>query len=202
MKLIIDQKERFIKFFEGDKDINIIEIKEIDEFMKDIKFLNCNLNYLGNSKKYEEYLDQYAFTLQYPHGGHIEGALGTLINIDNYEFDHIISTVPGLSGSPIILLSNSKIIGIYKLFYIDKNLNIGSFIAEIFNEINNNNEKDLKNKNDKNDNRTKIINNKKIDNINNDNEKNNNVLQKKEKYQILNYLKIMLKKIKVLIKMK
>ena len=72
--------------------------------------------------------------MQYSHGDELEGVTGKIININNYEFDHNIKTEAGSSGSPITLLSNSKVI---KLGDKNKNLNIGIFIGEIFN-INNN----------------------------------------------------------------
>ena len=164
-KIKIDSKERFIRYINKSKDITIIEIKYTDEFIKYIDFLNCDINFLDNINKYEEYREQYVFCFQYPKGSELEVAVGKIININNYEFDHNINTEPGSSGAPIILLSNSKVIGIHKSGDSEKNINTGTFIGEIFNLINN---KTI----------PKIINNdninKKINSIDNTNKNKNN----------------------------
>ena len=50
------------------------------------------------------------------------------------EFQHDISTDVGSSGSPVILLSNSKVIGIHKKG--SKKFNLGTFIGVIIDELN------------------------------------------------------------------
>jgi hypothetical protein len=97
-KIKIELKNRDIKFFE-ELDITIIEIKEIDNIIKDIEFLDYDLNYI---KGYKQYLNKDIFSLQYPKNG-IEHGSGKIIEINEYEFTHTIDTENGSSGSPIIL---------------------------------------------------------------------------------------------------
>ena len=63
---------------------------------------------------------------------------GHLIKIINYNIIHKVSTWKGSSGSPIILLSNFKVIGIHKLYDEEINLNLGTYIKEIIECINRN----------------------------------------------------------------
>ena len=121
-----------IKFFE-ELDITIIEIKEIDNIIKDIEFLDYDLNYI---KGYKQYLNKDIFSLQYPKNGIVHGS-GKIIEINEYEFTHTIDTENGSSGSPIILPLSLKVIGIHKQGDKYKNVNYGSFIGEIINGINN-----------------------------------------------------------------
>ena len=131
-KIKIELKNRDIKFFE-ELDITIIEIKEIDNIIKDIEFLDYDLNYI---KGYKQYLNKDIFSLQYPKNG-IEHGSGKIIEINEYEFTHTIDTENGSSGSPIILPLSLKVIGIHKQGDKYKNVNYGSFIGEIINGINN-----------------------------------------------------------------
>ena len=73
--------------------------------------------------------------MQYPSGesGYSFGKLKS-IN-DNFEFAHSASTLPGSSGSPIILKQTSKVIGIHKMGGTSQNY--GDFIGPIFNYFRN-----------------------------------------------------------------
>jgi len=114
-------------------DIAMIEIKENDEFIKDIDFLDYDSNYIKGYD--EEYRDKEIFALQYPKEK-IEdksGKIKKIMEISNtnyYEFEHSIDTDKGSSGSPIILASISKVIGIHK--HGDNKIHYGTFIREIF----------------------------------------------------------------------
>lgn len=90
----------------------------------------------------------------------IASASGTINKINNFEFEHNIPTEPGSSGSPIVLFNIKKLIDIHKYGDNTNEINGGTFIGVIINEINN----DLN-----------IINNNKILNINN----KINVIEKK-----------------------
>jgi hypothetical protein len=124
-------KEKFIKFF-NNLDITIIEldnIKNMNNYIKDVYFLDYDSNY---NKGYEQYLDIDIFTLQYPRED-IEVAIGKLKQILNkFEFKHNIDTDYGSSGSPIILANTLKVIGIHKQGSLNENINYGTFIGEIF----------------------------------------------------------------------
>ena len=145
----LDDNDRYIQYFQ-DIDITIIEIKESDNILLDIDFLDYDLNYLSG---YEQYKNIDIFTLQYPNDD-IEVASGKIIEIlNNFEFKHTIDTENGSSGSPIIIPNILKVVGIHKQG--DKRnikVNYGSFIGEIF-------KKNLLNKIEiKNDNNLKSIN--------------------------------------------
>ena len=130
-KLTIKLDNRDIKFY-NNLDITIIEIKESDEIIKDVDFLDYDLNYI---KGYEQYIDIDILTLQYLREEGICAASGNIKDIFNkYEFKHNIDTEYGSSGSPIILFNTLKVIGIHKGGDKNKEINYGSFIGEIFNE--------------------------------------------------------------------
>ena len=146
---------RYIKFFE-DLDISLIEIKESDEINnKGIQYLKHDLNYKEGG--YNQYKLMEIICLQYPGGRNLRAQCGKIIDIKNkYEFEHDIPTEPGSSGSPIILTNIKKIIGLHNFGDLRKNINIGTFIGEIFNENNNNLKQENKNDDiDKNNNNIK-----------------------------------------------
>jgi len=128
-----------IKYFEDPKDITVIEIKNSDEIYKDIEFLNYDRNYING---YEIYNNVDVFSIQHPLGKSAACASGKIIKIYEYEFDHNISTDNGSSGCPIILLNDNinliQVIGIHKNSDKIEKINGGTFIGEIFKELNNN----------------------------------------------------------------
>ena len=134
-KLKLTLNDRFIKYYENEKDITIIEIKKDDEIYNDIELLNYDLNYKNG---YEIYKNVDIFSVEHPLGKSAACASGKIVNINNYEFDHNIPTDNGSSGCPIILLSNNiniiQVIGIHKLADYNEKLNCGTFIGEIFNK--------------------------------------------------------------------
>ena len=116
-------------------DTTIIEINDIDK----------NINYLEID---DEIFDQNVnifnesiYITQYP-GNEPKAAVsyGVLYQIaDNYNILHYCSTKPGSSGSPIIKLSNNKIIGIHKESEINYNYNRGTLLKYPINEYLNKN---------------------------------------------------------------
>ena len=126
-------ENRFIKLFEKPIDISIIEIKDSDGINQDIEYLNYDLNLEMGYSQYKE-LD--AICIQYPFGKELSCASGKIKKINDFEFLHNIPTEPGSSGSPIILFNTLKVIGIHKYGNETKQLNCGTFIDLIFNEIN------------------------------------------------------------------
>ena len=88
-----------------------MEIKDSDNILKDIDFLEYDLSYINGYDKYEN-ID--AISLQYPKNK-IEHGSGKILDIlNNYEFTHNIDRENGSSGSPIILHNSLKVIGIHK----------------------------------------------------------------------------------------
>ena len=134
-KMKLNFNNRDVKYFPKPKDITMIEIKNEDSIFYKIKFLDYDLNYI---KGYMLYENANVFSIQYPNGGNAEYAIGKIININGFEFDHLIPTNEGSSGSPIILFTKDKnsiqVIGIHKE---TKDINKGTFIGEIFSTENN-----------------------------------------------------------------
>ena len=121
------------KFFPHPRDITMIEIKNEDLINSDIEFLDYDTNYI---KGYDFYKNGTVFTIQYPNGGSAASAAGKIVDIQGYEFYHNIATYEGSSGSPIILYTTQEnqilVIGIHKEVNQGRNLNMGTFIGEIF----------------------------------------------------------------------
>ena len=132
-KFNLDLQSRFIKFFKQPKDISIVEIKDSDG-IKDIEYLNYDKN---NKEGYSQYKGMEVLSLGYPNGGDLSIGSGKIININGYEFEHNIPIEEGSSGSPIILFNLEKVIGIHKHGDLEKRVNVGTFIGEIFDEIKN-----------------------------------------------------------------
>ena len=117
-----------IKFYEKPIDITIIKIDDLDEICSFVEFLDIDYNI---KKDYKIYLYENVFTFGYPLGKDIECAPGKIVSISDKEFLHNCDTERGFSGSPIILASNSKVIGVHKEGIIDKNLNAGTLLGII-----------------------------------------------------------------------
>jgi hypothetical protein len=128
---------RYTKYFPEPKDISIIEIKKTDEIYDDIELLDYELDYyIVSNKGYNVYKNSDVFSIEYPYGTNSVSATGIIENIEDFEFEHTIPTDYGSSGSPIILLSINKVIGIHKEADNLKQINRGTFIREIF-KVNN-----------------------------------------------------------------
>jgi len=147
-KMILNFKERFIKFMEM-QDITAIEIKEKDKIYKYIQFLNYDVNY--NQYGYNIYKNKFVFSIEHPLGKDAVCASGRILKLyNNFEFDHDISTDNGSSGCPIILLNDlMMVIGIHKNSDKKHKINGGTFIGELIDELNNElNHKNINNKNE------------------------------------------------------
>ena len=135
-KMKLNFKNRFTKYLNKPIDIAMIEMKESDKLYKHIEFLNYDYNYIKHG--YSIYEDAYIFAVQHPGGDDAASDSGMIKRIDNFEFEHSVSTEDGSSGSPIILLTNNinliQVIGIHKEADTNKQINIGTFLGEILNE--------------------------------------------------------------------
>ena len=144
-------------FTDKNLDVTIIEIfpnsDEINDFLDVDEYNN------------KDYKNEKIYVLQYPNGLEQSVSVGKFKDMDDINIQHECSTDFGSSGSPILLLSNFKVIGVHKRRTKYK-FNEGTFIkyaVEEFNKkfennnsiINNFNEKENKinegknNKNDK-----------------------------------------------------
>ena len=134
-ELKLNKNERYIKFYNDPLDITFIEINDLKDLCSNIKFLSIDLNY---QMGYHIYLNVNIYLLGYPYGKSVECSTGKITNIiNNNEFKHNCNTDSGSSGSPILLLSNSTVIGIHKAGIIQENINIGTFISIIYNQNDN-----------------------------------------------------------------
>ena len=127
----LDRKIRHIEFFEDPIDITIIEIVD-DEIIKNVDFLDYDPR---EYTQYENEKDLDIFTSGYPYGNQYVSVSGHIISINDYEFEHDIFSEACDSGSPFILLSNLKVMGIYK--QDNKDHNMGTFISAIFDKLEN-----------------------------------------------------------------
>ena len=135
-KYILNPNNFDIKYLKEPKDIMTLEFKDLDDIFLDVDFLNYDRNYEDG---YLIYKDADIFTIEHPLGKNASCSSGKILNIYEYEFDHNISTEPGSSGCPILLLSDNtnliKVIGIHKNGDKKNKINGGTFIGEIIKEI-------------------------------------------------------------------
>ena len=154
-----------ILFFEN-PDITVIQINSLEELCKNVAFLEIDMNYING---YTNYLNKDVFTLGYPFGKDLDFSPGTITNISENLFFHNCDTDQGYSGSPIILRTDQRVIGIHRGGLVEKNANIGTFLGTIFEKKNN----------------YKIINYNDNDNFNNKKIKMNNILNPNNKKDIM-----------------
>ena len=126
--------ERKFKYINKFYDVTIVEIKENVDDIKDFLELDENqviIDYFGSS----------IYTLQYPIFREIQkpavsfGILQKRFNIKKNDFIHSCSTERGSSGSPILNLSNFKIIGMQKKEKANGKDNIGVFLNFIIKDF-------------------------------------------------------------------
>jgi hypothetical protein len=107
--------------------IEILDEDNIEDFYE-IEEINKDYNYK----------ERPITIVQYPGEGKMEIKTGHLVEINDYNIRYKVSTENGSYGSPIILLSNYKIIGIHQSYDEEKDLNIGINIENIIKYINKN----------------------------------------------------------------
>ena len=188
IKILLDTNKRFIKCFKKPIDITIIEIIESDKIINNVKFLWYDCNYLLG---YDQYSESDILILQHPLGEETQLGIGKILNIQEFEFEHSIETDNGSSGSPVILIENLKVIGIHKQSNKKNNNGIGTFIGQMFKEIESEKKKisikDEKKENDTNEKCNKHVFIDKIINIKVENLKNE---VKDENYEFFEKIKI------------
>ena len=119
IKLSLNDDKKFIKIKIGENrkiysnkiyDTTIIEIKEEDKInnfleLDDKLFIDdSEISYEGES----------IYILQYPNGEKASVSYGILKKIENHIIKHFCSTNSGSSGSPILNLSNNKVMGLHQ----------------------------------------------------------------------------------------
>ena len=119
-------------------DTTIIEI--YPEKDKIYNYMDIDDRYTENSNIiYEKSI----YIIQYPLGEKIGVSYGIINNIDKYNIEHYCSTYKGSSGSPILDISNNKIIGIHIGGEKEREINRGILLIYPINDI-------LKKENEKN----------------------------------------------------
>ena len=138
-KIELNLDNRNIKYFKAPINITLIEIKNSDEIYNNVEFLDYDINYVN--KDYSKFKDSFIFSIYLPFKEEASCSTGTIININNYSFEHNIFINNSSIGCPIVLLNSKinspKVIGINKNINFLTKLNSGIFIGEIFKEISN-----------------------------------------------------------------
>ena len=122
-------------------DTTIIEIKPEKDKLNEKNFLELDINIFEDSIDINEDI----YIIQYPkYSFNLQKAAvsyGKIKKIENkYEIKHLCSTEVGSSGSPILNLSNNKVIGIhsrgYEKYNFNKGFSLKYSIEEYLNNIN------------------------------------------------------------------
>ena len=129
----IELKDRII-YTNKEIDITIIEIKEKKDEIKNFLQLDEENQDIRISGK-TIYILQYYDSDGSSHPSVPSVSYGILKDINKSEFTHCSNTNWGSSGSPILNLSNNKVIGIHKGAINNKNCNIGRFLNNPINDF-------------------------------------------------------------------
>ena len=123
-EIILNENKRYIRDYRYlDLDVTIIEILKEDDIDKEY-FL---LPYIGD---YAQLINQKIFIVEFPQGK-LGYCYGEIKKIKKYEITHNASTLPGSSGSPILLENTTKVIGIHKSGNETLKKNYGDFIYPV-----------------------------------------------------------------------
>lgn len=133
-KINLDGK---FKYSNPIQDVSIIEVKEMEEDPS-IEFMELDDNVIDGNNI--DFIGSSVYILQYP--GILEGKKAAVsygiikqkFSDKSYNFMHFCSTEYGSSGSPILGLSNNKIIGIHKERG-NKEYNVGGFLSDSIKEF-------------------------------------------------------------------
>ena len=126
-EIYLSRDERYIQSFQDNNlDISVIEILPKDNIQKDY-FLLPDFSYMNN---YNELKNKDIMILQYSEDKP-KFSFGKINDINNYEFTHSASSLPGCSGSPIFLKNSKNVIGMLKEGKQGTSINYGIFIVPI-----------------------------------------------------------------------
>ena len=125
-KIIIDIKEEDslkeisldnrITFTNREYDITIIEIKETDNINNYLELDDIIIDdILNNNNKNMVYIDNEVYIIEYPEGklSISSGQVNDIFEDKKYIFLHQCRTKAGSAGSPILNISNNKVIGVH-----------------------------------------------------------------------------------------
>ena len=128
----ISLKDNRIIYTHKDYDVTIIQIKPEKDGIKHFLQLDDQLLKDESNIFYDK---QSAYIIQYPKGDKAAVSYGIIQYINNYEIVHLCSTESGSSGSPILNLTNNKIIGIHKEGSVNHKFNKGTFLKYPVNDF-------------------------------------------------------------------
>ena len=132
------------KYTNVELDITIIEIKPEKDNISKNNFLELDDNINQDEESLKNFYEKKSiYLLGYPEAKEVKVSYGVIntLNLDKKKINHLCNTKEGSSGSPILLLENSKIIGVHfgcpgKKFEV----NYGTFIKYPYLNFLNNNE--------------------------------------------------------------
>ena len=132
VKLLTINESRITYTNEG-LDISIIEIiPDLDDIYTN-NFLEIDETILLENSN-QIYIQKPIYILQYPKGDKLSFSLGKVTMIWNQHIEHLCSTESGSSGSPILNLSNFKVIGVHRGSSLEVS-NIGIFFKYIIEDF-------------------------------------------------------------------
>ena len=108
-------------------DITIIELNPKEDSIDENSFLDVDTKIYCDNPNYE-FRNKDIYII-----GNIEDyTYGKIKSIDEngITIEHLCSTLPGMSGSPMINLNNFRVIGIHKGSHPKKEFNLGTFLRE------------------------------------------------------------------------
>ena len=139
------EKRKIITLRNKNKDIIGIEIKEEDNIINTVKFLNYDIN--CKKDNYKNYLEKDAFIMHHPNGRALECNSGKILKLNDdeeCEFHHTLDTDQGSSGAPILLFEEKgqepKVIGVHRTFpsiHQELKTNKGTFIDILIDKLKN-----------------------------------------------------------------
>ena len=136
--IIISQEDIIYISKENEYDLIIIKLKEGQEYMNNINYLELDDNIFGDSLQGNE--SNSIYILHYHNSQNVAVSYGKVLVYDENKYGkrHKYKTLLDSSGGPILNLLTNKVIGIYK-GYIQKNgeikYNIGTFLKDPLEEI-------------------------------------------------------------------
>ena len=136
---ITENEEEIFKEINLEKDRYKLTNKELDfTIIEILKEDNINSYLEINKDHYNK--EDLVFSFQYPGGGNLQYSHGKILapKMEENYLLYDVGAKGGSSGSPIILMNNSKIIGLHKGYITDKNnnkINTGIRIELIIDKI-------------------------------------------------------------------
>jgi len=128
IKIQLDKDKRFIKY-NSKIDATIIGIIPEDK-IKPKYFLIPNTTTT-------DLINKEVYIVQFPGGNKLSSSYGKIIHIYDFDLVYNASTLPGSSGSPVILKNSTKVIGLHKEG--GKGKNFGTLISSVIDWLEDNN---------------------------------------------------------------